>query len=233
MIRICGKKVEDAVGAEKTLRLIRAARDGDRVQVEDLLAEGADPNGRDEILGLTAGAWAALDGHAGVLETLAKAGWRMDEWCRDGDTAVLAAVRRGQAESLSELLRLGASPRGTEEGSPSGSAGHAAAMFGRAECLDMLIKAGLDLGIRDENGDTAGHVAAREDRVEMLRELLDAGLDESARNMAGESVEDVARREGASGCERELARRRVAREEEAALRGETPEAKGAARRTGI
>ena len=53
------------------------------------------------------------------------------------------------------------------------------------EIARMLIDAGADLNIQDEDGETALHVCAEWNSLEILRMLIDAGADKTIPNNSG------------------------------------------------
>lgn len=69
---------------------------------------------------------------------------------------------------------------------------HAAASYGHAELIELLLGAGADVSIRDEDGDTPLHVCELPDIAELL---ILAGADINALNNSGESVLDKAAEE--------------------------------------
>jgi hypothetical protein len=60
-----------------------------------------------------------------------------------------------------------------------------AATFGKKEIAEVLIDAGADLSIQNNDGATALHVAAFFCRVEIVQVLMDAGADKMIRNNFG------------------------------------------------
>ena len=61
----------------------------------------------------------------------------------------------------------------------------AAALFGQKEAVSLLIDAGADLELKNNEGSTALITAAFVCREEIVKSLLKSGADLSARNKAG------------------------------------------------
>ena len=127
--------------------LCEAAAAGDLEAVERLLATGSDPNSVDA----------------------------------DGTTALTLAAAAGQVESAGRLLAAGADP---DEQEASGLTALMSAVIANGELdlgsghpvflqlVELLIDAGAELDLEDENGDTALDHARSYDLEEMV-ELLD------------------------------------------------------------
>jgi ankyrin repeat protein len=90
-----------------------AAFNGDTEQVQTLIAEGANVNGRDEN-GETALMAAALIGHLDTAEALIASGAEVNSVTVDGETALMAAAFAGQTEIVKTLLNSGAQINGTD-----------------------------------------------------------------------------------------------------------------------
>ena len=61
-----------------------------------------------------------------------------------------------------------------------------------AKSARLLIAAGADLGVRDENGMTPLHHAALNGYAECAKVLMNAHIDEGATNAAGQTALDLA-----------------------------------------
>ena len=88
--------------------LMAAARAGGVDALRLLLAHGADVTARESWRGQTALMWAAAQNHARAVRTLIELGARVDARSNAGWTALLFAVRGGQAEAVDALLAAGA-----------------------------------------------------------------------------------------------------------------------------
>lgn len=84
-----------------------AAKTGDIDSINRLLADGAEPNSRDE-RGITPLCWAAAVGQQDAVRLLIKKGADKDGRNEDGVTPLIAAAFFGRAESARELLDSGA-----------------------------------------------------------------------------------------------------------------------------
>ncbi len=157
-----------------------AAKAGDAERVTQLLEEGVQV---DEIHGVgTALHWAALHGHADVVEILAARGADLGAQSDLLGTPLHAAANRGQADAASILLQQGAAvdARDKDDNTPL----HIAAKVGSDELAEVLIKAGADVnaivighsGNRYKLGEmTPLHLALQEDNLEIADALRAAG----------------------------------------------------------
>jgi ankyrin repeat protein len=66
----------------------------------------------------------------------------------------------------------------------------AAASFGQSETASLLIEAGADLEVKNNEGSTALHTAAFLCREKIVKALLAKGADQKARNNAGSTALD-------------------------------------------
>ena len=75
---------------------------------------------------------------------------------------------------------------------------HLAAQFGHVEVVDVLLRAGADVGaVHEGSGDTPLHNAAWKNHPAVIRLLLDAGADRYATNAVGNRpIEMVRNKEG-------------------------------------
>ena len=172
--------------------LIQAIRANRPLEVERLLAEGADPNGALEDRPWGAGSapvrfpllCAVGLGRIECVRLLARFGADLDlspEWAKSRDSAVdsdngralFVAVARDNGECLRELLALGANPD-VHNGSNQ-SPFFAAASRGSVQCLRMFASLGFDMEQADPLGLGAVDHAAREGRAGALRALAELG----------------------------------------------------------
>ena len=114
----------------------RAVKTGDRATVRALLAEGADPDGRDRY-GQTGLMLAAFAGHGGLVADLVHAGARLDVTAKYGLSALMLAVVAGHPDIARNLARVGADRTSRGHG-PRGFAGKTAADLARDRGLTAL-----------------------------------------------------------------------------------------------
>ena len=101
------------------------------------------------------------------------------------------AARRGQTQQLLKLLSPPHSldPKNANEATAHGVTPlHEAALFGRHECVDMLLVGGADLEAATSSGRTPLHEAAFDGRAVCVERLLRAGAHSAARDKGGETA---------------------------------------------
>jgi ankyrin repeat protein len=122
-------------------------------------------------------------------------GARVDDANVAGETALLAAARRGHADAVSLLLAAGA--RIDRANAAGETALHVAGLAGDARSLIALTdrnRAAID--VRDRAGRTPLMAAAEAGKNEAVRILIDAGADRSVRSNRGETAETLAAARG-------------------------------------
>jgi len=146
--------------------LMEAAYSGQLGEVRRLVLDGTpvdvtDPEGRSPFM------FAAFNGHAAVAEYLLDAGAEVDTKDSSGRTALMYASSGPFAETVGLLLKRGAdvNVQGTLEGfTPLMTA----AAEGLAGVVRILLAAGADRGIKDEDGDTALSFARQNGHAEVV-----------------------------------------------------------------
>jgi len=188
--------------------LRQAASEGDRVEVDRLLASGVEVDAA-SASGGTALMYAAYGNHAELVAALLAAGADADRGDRFGDPAIHWASYGGAAAAVDALLAAGADPtivthhgdalaiamrRGFPDiveslvrhtGTGTGdSALHRAARGGDLAAVDQALAAGEAPDVENRIGYTPLMEACREGRVEVVRRLLGAGADVAHRGGA-------------------------------------------------
>ena len=186
--------------------LFAAVADDDPEAAERALAEGADPcavdGDNESLLDMALNQWAT-----NVVPTLLAHGADLNAPNADGYTPLRHAARNWLSWKIPYLLRMGAAVRPEEGGSPlllldvvrrEPGEDEKKRDFRRlriawcAKSARLLIAAGADLGVRDENGMTPLHHAALNGYAECAKVLMNAHIDESATNAAGQTALDLA-----------------------------------------
>ena len=105
------------------------------------------------------------------------------------DTSLTDAAVAGNVEAVRQHIAAGTdlNERNPEGGS---TALIAAASFGQNETASLLIEAGADLEVKNNEGSTALHAAAFLCREKIVKALLAKGADRNARNNAGSTALD-------------------------------------------
>ena len=117
------------------------------------------------------------------------------------DAALVKACEYGNADSAAKALREGGNPNASG-GWKQAPALHLALREANSECVNLLLEAGADFNLKDENGATALHAAAgawyegfrdREEKaVVNMNRMLGKGLSVHARDGQGRDVLEVA-----------------------------------------
>jgi ankyrin repeat protein len=182
--------VGGAMVIEYTNALVRAAADGDLVEVRALLAKGenvnGDPKEDEETTPLAA---AVENGHIEIARLLLVSGAEVDRadsgkrtplmMLDDGSTAAMAAL----------LLSFGADIHQRDD--EGNTALILAAEYVDAEVVEALLKGNPDVNAANDDGQTALMNAAYEDDLEIVRVLIKAGAEVNAKNDDGETAFDL------------------------------------------
>jgi ankyrin repeat protein len=169
--------------------------------IEQMLKQGFDPNTRDD-KGQVALFVALRTQSLKVAKVLWEApGIQLDAANKAGETPLMMAALRGEADAVKALLDRGAAP--VREGwSPL----HYAATGGNAQTVQLLLAHGAPVDARSPNGSTPLMMAAKYASEEAVDALLAAGADRGARNELGM---DAAAFAASAGRERLAARLKV------------------------
>jgi ankyrin repeat protein len=151
---------------------------------------------RPTTLGLLPAYLAAIAGRTDAVRALAARGASLDRWSvgSPAPDPLLVAVRR-QDHAMVELL-LAQRPDGPWGRTEEGWSPLVLAVQARSERLvERLLRAGLDPGRADREGENALHWAAMVDpgHARIVHLLLEAGADSAARNAYGQAAAETAK----------------------------------------
>jgi ankyrin repeat protein len=174
--------VAEEIGNNITELMIAASR-GDPAEIRRLIKAGGDINAAD-IFGNTALIYAALVGHAEIIEFLLRSGADAKIKNKRGQDCLAAAIERGRDQAVTilrgaELLLLirdGDIKRATD-----------------------LLDSGLDIDVQAIGSWTPLMVAALENQSEMVEFLLNRGAKVGVKNAQGLTAEMIAERKGHTG----------------------------------
>jgi ankyrin repeat protein len=138
--------------------LFLAALAGDRENIDLLLAKGADPNRKMNLIGMfpTSPLFAAIGfGDTGVIQSLLKGGADIHEKDQDQMTALDWAVLANHRDAVETLLAGGADVNPVDRFGYTPLLYAASVDFGNAETATALLAAGADPKVKDKAGKTA------------------------------------------------------------------------------
>lgn len=162
------------------LRLVEAAKAGDRAAVSRLVSARADVNAA-EPDGTTALHWAVRGDRADVVQALLHAGARAGAANRYGVTPLALAAVNGNAGIVRALLDRGAVA--TSAGPDGETVLMTAARTGNPDVVRVLLEHGADPNVRETwQGETALMWAAGENHAEAIRLLAEGGAELNARS---------------------------------------------------
>jgi hypothetical protein len=152
-------------------QLVNAVGEHDSPAVSQLLAAGADPNAFvGEVIQTTALRTAALSGQPEVARLLLEGGADPDLADGTGSTSLMAAVGHGHLEVLQLLLARGAAVDAVDPDN-SFTAFHLACYNNQPECVEELVRAGCDVGLKAKGGETGRQAAEQMGHVEVVVRL--------------------------------------------------------------
>eukprot|EP01116_Phalansterium_solitarium_P010802 TRINITY_DN260_c0_g3_i3.p1 TRINITY_DN260_c0_g3~~TRINITY_DN260_c0_g3_i3.p1 ORF type:complete len:1209 (-),score=478.65 TRINITY_DN260_c0_g3_i3:113-3739(-) len=146
-----------------------------------LLRGGADPNYISE-QGVSPMHLAALHDADLTMNFLLRAGGMVNLVDMHGRMPLHCACLNGGHRLVKRLLETDGVLVGQSWSGPELSPLHIAAMLGKVQVVELLIKARADLDARDADGRTPLHWAATGDHAKVVRLLLDAGADVNAKD---------------------------------------------------
>jgi hypothetical protein len=138
--------------------LFLAALAGDRDNIDLLVAKGADPNRKMNLLGMGPSSplfQAVGFGDPGVIQALLKGGADIHERDTDGMTALHWAVLAHHPEAVKTLLAAGAEVNAVDHFGYTPLLYAATVDFGDSSTVTTLLKAGADPNVKDKKGATA------------------------------------------------------------------------------
>ena len=169
-----------AIGAAAPdTRLPEAARAGDRIAVNRLLASGATVDAP-EPDGTTALHWAVYHDDLAMTRSLVEAGANVNAANRNGATPLTLACTNRSTAVIERLLKAGADANVVSSGAPPLLA---CAQAGAVPGVQMLIARGADVNAKDSfRGQTALMWAAAENHADLIKVLLAGGAVVDARS---------------------------------------------------
>ncbi|KAF4922089.1 Ankyrin-3 [Colletotrichum viniferum] len=180
-----GRLLTGLYGMVGHLALAGAAQNGHEPNVRLLLTYGADPNG---ISGsITPLSYAVEDGHTNVVETLLEYG-ADPNLKTEVEGPLDLAVKNGREDIVTLLIKHGASL--DKKGSaPSGST---TPQHINAEIVPFMLKDGVGVNYRNDDGFTALHISAISGHIDTVRILLNHGADATIMDNSGATPLDYA-----------------------------------------
>ena len=175
-------------------RLADAAKRGDKVQVQSLLAAHVDVNSRLGD-GATALAWAVHKDDLQMVDLLVRAGADVNAADNYGVTPLHLACMRGNPGAVEKLLQAGANPNAAR---PTGETVlMAASRTGNVDVVKLLLARSANVNAAEnKRGQTALMWALAENHPDVARELVARGADVQARTKGGFTVLMFAAQQG-------------------------------------
>lgn len=173
---------------EIALKFTDAAEEGNLEKVKLMLAKGTDidiePGGHK---GWTALMAASTYGETGIVKYLISKGANVKVKLKDGETTLIQSAQNDEnIEIVESLLKAG-----VEINAPTKNGLTALMRFawmGQAEAVKLLLDAGADTKIKDENGWTAFYFACSHGNDEkIVKYLLDAGANPNEKDVKGQT----------------------------------------------
>jgi ankyrin repeat protein len=174
--------------AQTAGQFIRAIKQDNPSSVKSLLAEGFDPNTKDEH-GQPGIMMAFYEGSFRVAKVLADSPkLKVDQTNNAGENALMMAAITGQMDIAKELVAKGAAVN-----KPGWTPLHYAASKGQLDMIRYLLLLGADIDAGSPNGSTPLMMAAGYGSPEAVKLLIESGADISKRNQLGMNALDFAK----------------------------------------
>lgn len=207
--------------------LIAAASRNSEESVRLLLDAGADPELHDWN-GSTALIWAAVSSNEACARSLLEKGANPNtrSAAKRGETPLIAAATRGNAQIIKMLLKAGARLEDTDSNGRTPLM--AAVDGGSEETVRALLVAGANPSEKDRTGIGPLCLAAENRHgAGIIAALLEHGADIEGTDLAGRSAEKLARDYGNQDSEDLLRAYRIAKEERSSMASEVANGKAA------
>ncbi len=173
--------------------LYGASANGDIGKIDQLLAQGADPNG---ITGTTINStplmMAAFKGHTAAVRDLIAHGGDPAVADRNKQDTLFWACSSKRLDTVEAVLEALTDFNGSDANFRRSALMTVVRAFDEPGMVRRLVKAGVAINATDISGDTALMYAAREDHRRDVTALLDAGADATVRNRQGKTAADLA-----------------------------------------
>ncbi len=168
-------------------QLLKAAEEGDRKEVEELVDFGVDINAKDW-KGWTALIYASRLGYADMVRMLLYEGAEVNVKGNNGFTALLYAPHGGDIDIARMLLEKGADINAKTIGGYTALMN--ASQAGQVDMVRMLLDEGADVNVKTGYGFTALIYASQrgDSDIGIVRMLLDEGADVNVQDITGSTA---------------------------------------------
>jgi ankyrin repeat protein len=173
--------------------LYGAAASGNIANINDLLAQGANPNGINGVtVNMTPLMMAAFRGNTAAVRDLLAHGGDPEVADRNKQDALFWACSSKHLDTVEAVLEAQTNLNGSPANFSRTALMTVVRSFDNPGLVHRLLKAGVALDATDLEGQTALMYAAREDRRRDITALLDAGADATLRDKMGKTAADLA-----------------------------------------
>ncbi|MCE9507444.1 MAG: ankyrin repeat domain-containing protein [Alphaproteobacteria bacterium] len=180
-------------------KLRKACSAGKLSEIERLLAEGADINGKDSE-GNTPLVYAICSSLSQTVQLLIAKGADVNAADKSRKTPLMHACSGGREDIVDILLQSGSNINIHNPNNYSWTALHYAAAYSDKETvIPLLVKKGANINTVDDRGQTALHCAADYSKFPSVKALVACGADANIRDNRGNRPEDLAKSNGRDG----------------------------------